>query len=108
MSGALHVHDAEYLIEQRIEALRRLSWEEASLLPRCAEEQVVVGGVACALTTYRQSGVLPNPGSVLVTVQLARARCFGALSDHLQEGLVFEPGTPARRAATAELLESGG
>jgi hypothetical protein len=100
------VQDAEQLVQQRVDKLMALSWQEALRLPESAEERVSIAGNACALTTYRQTGVLPNPNAVLVTVQLARPRCFGVLGDVLEKGLVFEAGIPTRPATAGELLDS--
>ena len=88
--------------------LRTLSWEQASRLPKRTEEAVSVEGNACALTTFRQAGVLSATNAVLVTVQLVRPRCFGEWGDRLEKGLVFEAGKPARLATAAELLASQG
>ena len=101
------MQDPQLLMEQRLARLRGLSWEEAVRLPERLEEEVAVAGHACALTTCRQAGVLPIEGAVLVTVQLARSRCFGRWSDPLEQGLVFEAGRAARPATAAELLASG-
>ena len=108
MNARGNLWDASHMIEQRIERLRMLSWEEAARLPERDEEQVAIGGTTCALTTYRQASVLPRRNAVLVTVQLARPRCFGVFGDHLEQGLVFEPGTEARPATASELLKTGG
>jgi hypothetical protein len=108
MTSSHGIYDAETLIEQRLEGLRTLSWEEAWRLPARIDEQVVVAGNPCTLITYRQAGVLSERNAVLVTVQLARARCFGALSDRVEKGLVFGPNAVARPATAAELVDSGG
>ena len=108
MTELVRESDADGLIDRRIERLRALSWEEASQLPASVEEQVAVGGTPCALTTFRQAGVLKGRPSLLVTVQLARPRCFGAMGDHLEKGLVFAPGSPPRPATPAELRECSG
>jgi hypothetical protein len=99
--------DADRFLEERVRQLRVLSWLDASRLPDSAHERVFIGGSACELTTFRQAGVLPEPQAILVTIQLARPRCFGALGDLVEKGLVFRPGAPARLATAAELLESG-
>lgn len=98
---------AEQLIAQQIGQLRRLSWQDAARLPERAEKTVAIGASECTLTTFRQSGVLPWADAVLVTVQLARPRCFGALEDRVEQGLVFEPGQTARAATPTELAEAG-
>lgn len=101
-------HDAERCLEERVRKLRALSWRDASRLPESAHERVFIGASECELTTFRQAGVLPEPQAILVTIQLARPRCFGALGDLVEKGLVFRPGAAARLATAAELLESDG
>jgi hypothetical protein len=99
--------DTEQLLAQRIRQLRRLSWQEAARLPDRVTTTVAIGASECTLTTFRQAGVLPLADAVLVTVQLARPRCFGALGDVVEKGLVFAPGQAARAATPAELMEAG-
>jgi hypothetical protein len=97
--------EAETLIKARIAALRSLTFDRASTLPETADEEALVAGRKCALTTFRQH---LRPEEVLVTVQLARRTLLGLGTVHTENGLVFNRDGSVRDASREELIASGG
>jgi hypothetical protein len=86
MNRALYEMEAETLIAHRLAELRSLTFDQASVLPEAAGQEIVVTGRKCALTTFRQNVA---PEEILITVQLARPTMFGFCSRHTERGLIF-------------------
>ena len=91
------------MIQDRIAAVRGLTFEQAGALLEAADEEALVEGRKCALTTFRQR---LRADEILVTVQLARRTLLGSF--HTEKGLVFSRDGSVRDASREELLASGG
>jgi hypothetical protein len=97
--------EAAFLISGRVRELSTLTFSVAAAMPESVSEVVSVAGHMCELTMFRQR--LDNH-DVLVTVQIAHSGSLGIASYHFEQGLVFGPSCPPRRATEVELSESGG
>ena len=96
------------MIDQRINKLRELTYEEAAALPEAAGEEAQLAGVRCAITVFRQHDPCGPPNSIVVTVQAARRGFLGIASYHTERGLIFTPEGTVREASDRELQNSGG
>jgi len=100
--------EAQDTIDARVAQLRTShTFETVSALPEAHFEDVVIAGREVQLTVFRQSNVSFLDGQVLVTVQIARHGLGGVKSFHVEQGLVFSAGAPARVATARELEDSG-
>ena len=108
MSRQHFTSEADHILADRIEDLRRLTFEQASALPEVKGTYRTVGGYRAGITTYRQIGPYQLDGLVLVTVLVSRPRLFGISAHHIERGLVFSPNDLVREATVRELENSGG
>ena len=97
MSAELEITE---LIDTWILRLREKSFKEVAALPETIEENVLLHGKQCGLTTYVQK---LGSGDLLVTVQFASPILFGLGSQHRERGLVFSPSNRVREATSQEL-----
>jgi len=93
------------MIDGRISQLQSHSFSDIDALPETSGEDVFIGGVRCALTTYVQR---LRSGELLATVQLATPTPLGFGSVHSERGLVFSARGGPREATSEELQDSGG
>lgn len=103
MNRARYETEVERLIQDRIASLRGLTFDQAGALLEAVDEEVLVEGRKCALTTFRQQ---LRADEILVTVQLARRTPLGSF--HTEKGLVLSRDGSIRDASREELLASGG
>ena len=103
-----HQTEADHLIGERIAQLRSLTFEQARALPEGSSEDTVLGGIPCRVTVYAQLAPWKLPGTVLVTVQVARRKLLGMVEYHIERGLVFSPEGVVREATRVELRDTGG
>ncbi len=107
MNKELFEQAAEALIGDKLAALKDLSFEEASSLPRAVPEDIVVAGKEVQLTVFKQTDMEPLPDAVLVTLQVVRAGLGGILNYQLERGLLYFPTGEIREATESELLMTG-
>ena len=105
MNRAPYDMEAETLIARRLAELRSLTFDQASVLPEAATQEIVVAGRKCALATFRQN---VTPEEILITVQVARRTMLGFGSRHTERGLIFNRNGSLREASQHELLMFGG
>lgn len=98
-------HEAQRLIQERINALQRLSFSQAASLTESAEEKMVIEGKQCSLFVLSQQW---KNNSILVVVVVARKLWWGLASSHTERGLIFFPDGVVREANSQELMDSGG
>ena len=100
-------NEAQKVTADKLEELRRLSYNDVVELPRALLEDIVVARKEIQMTIFRQQG-LPNlDNAILVTVQLARASLGGIVSYHYERGLVYLTSGEVRDATESELLATG-
>jgi hypothetical protein len=99
-----YASEASRLIEGRLAPIRRLTFEEAALLPETDGSDTVVAGIKASITTFRSQ----LEEAVLVVVLVARPRWFGVASYHIERGLLFSSDGKVREATERELQNSGG
>ncbi len=96
--------EAEALINNKLTALKAISFDDAMKLPRAVPEDIVVAGKEVQLTVFKQSDIEDLPGALLVTLQVVRAGLGGILNYQLERGLIYFPSGEKREATENELL----
>ncbi|MGI9290412.1 MAG: hypothetical protein ACR2QG_03935 [Gammaproteobacteria bacterium] len=100
--------EAGSVAEQKIAALKKLSFAEAADLPGAVLDDIVVGSKEVQMTVFKQQGIHALGDSILITVQLTRAGLGGVINYQLEKGLVFFPDGEVRDATEQELQDTGG
>ena len=96
---------SEKLLEDRLESLRTLTFDEVQALPETSDHEVTLAGYRCHLTEFAQTLV---KGKLLLTIQVAKPEWFGLCALVQERGLIFTDDGQVREATLQELIESGG
>lgn len=100
--------EAVRIIDDRLTALRRLTFAEAAALPEASSESTVVAGNEARIKVFRKDDAYQLDGKILLVVMVGKLIWFGMGSHQIDRGLVFSPDQPVRDATDIELLYSGG
>lgn len=100
--------EAKTLLDQEIEQLSRLSFEDAKSLPECEGRDIDFFGHRASLTTFRYVSPYGLDGHVLVVALAALPIWLGMAARHIERGIVFSEGGLVREATQTELENSGG
>lgn len=104
LNKELFEQEAEALVGDKLTALKHLSFDEASSLPRAVPEDIVIAGKEVQLTVFKQTDIEGLPSAVLVTLQVVRAGLGGIVNYQLERGLLYFPRGEIREATESELL----
>jgi hypothetical protein len=89
MDRARYNAEAARVIDDHIESLRKMTFQEAAALPETSSEDRIIAGEKASVSIFRQDSPYQLEDKILVVVLVARERWFGMTAYHIERGLVF-------------------